>query len=294
MTLKLHHRISKTALARFLMEAVYRVRSVTQMLNASTHIAIDEYIQKHLHENPKYASSKRLNRFEFQVYSQSGEDGIIEEIFNRISTTNRCFVEFGASNGLMNNTAYLLIKHWTGYWLEASARCVKTIHYKFEPWISQQLLGIRRAFVTAENIEALFKQARVPVEFDLLSIDIDGNDYWVWQAIENYHPRVVVIEYNALYPPTVQWVREYTPHATWSGSSYLGASLKSLEVLGLTKGYRLVGCNFAGTNAFFVHQDLVADHFFAPFDAQTHYEPLRYYLIRNIGHRRDFGKFVSV
>jgi len=264
----------------------------TEIINIRS-INIDTYIQKHMYENPRYQDAKRLNRFEYQVYSQNGEDGIITEIFERIGITNKFFVEFGASV-LMNNTTLLLLKNWTGVWIEAVPDITEGIKAKHRALIENKRLLIKNAFVDSENIEKLFKELNVPEEFDLLSIDIDGNDYWIWKAIENYRPRVVVIEYNAKFGPDMKWVMKYNPNHRWSGTCYHGASLKSLEMLGLTKGYKLVGCDFNGVNAFFVRENLIGEKFLAPFTAENHYEPPRYYLARQVGHARDLADFESV
>lgn len=258
-------------------------------------INIDNYINKNLHENKRYTTdSKKLNQYEYQVYSQNGEDGIIAEIFNRIGITNKYFVEFGAENGMANNTTYLMLKDWTGAWIEANSNIIEEIESKFGMLIRNNKLLLKKAFITVENIESLFKELNVPKDFDLLSIDIDGNDYWVWKAIKNYSPRVVVIEYNAMFVPHDELIMKYNPDHVWKGSSYFGASLKSMEILGHTKGYKLVGCNFIGANAFFVREDLVADQFLDPFTAENHYEPPRYYLYRRIDYPKDFGEFKTI
>ena len=141
--------------------------------------------------------------------------------------------------------------------------------------------------VSAGNVQDLFDGLGVPSEFDLLSIDIDGNDFWVWRAIDRYRPRVVVIEYNAGVGPSVHWVMPDGPeHATDRERSF-GASLKAFEELGRLKEYSLVGCDLSGTNAFFVRSDLVGDRFIAPHDSETHFEPPRYYLIPFPGHPPD-------
>jgi len=101
---------------------------------------------------------------------------------------------------------------------------------------------------------------------------------------------VVVIEYNAIFPPPVRWVMPYDPAAKWTGNSNHSASLKSLELLGRAKGYSLVGCSFAGVNAFFVRNDLLGDLFEAPFTAEHHYEPPRFFLIHKAGHPRTFSE----
>ncbi len=260
-----------------------------------TELQIDNYLLENLHKNPKYDNPKKLNRYEFKVFSQAGEDGIISEIFNRIGTTNKFFVEFGVGNGLENNSAYLLVKGWQGYWIEGSDRFCQSIRQSFEDLIANQQLTLKNTFITGENIEDLFRKGNVPTELDLLSIDIDGNDYWVWQAITNYRPRVVILEYNAIYPPESSWVMQYNPSHQWKYNSHMGSSLKALEKLGHQKGYKLVGCSFSGVNAFFVREDLLADHFCSPFSAENHYEPARYFLCsQKAGHPRAFGKFKTI
>ncbi|NCR26373.1 MAG: hypothetical protein GPJ20_05295 [Microcystis aeruginosa BS13-10] len=260
-----------------------------------TELQIDNYLLENLHKNPKYDNPKKLNRYEFKVFSQAGEDGIISEIFNRIGTTNKFFVEFGVGNGLENNSAYLLVKGWQGYWIEGSDRFCQSIRQSFEDLIANQQLTLKNTFITGENIEDLFRKGNVPTELDLLSIDIDGNDYWVWQAITNYRPRVVILEYNAIYPPESSWVMQYNPSHQWKYNSHMGSSLKALEKLGHQKGYKLVACSFSGVNAFFVREDLLADHFCSPFSAENHYEPARYFLCsQKAGHPRAFGKFKTI
>lgn len=254
---------------------------------------VQNYVDTILAREEKYRDSKRLTKFEYGVYSESGEDGIIDEIFKRIGTTNRYFVEVGVSDGLQCNTTYLLVKDWAGLWLESNARDIRRIRRKFRTLINSSKLAVKETFVTAENIEGLLDQGQVPREFDLLSIDIDGNDYWVWKAVSSYRARAVVIEYNAIFRPDVKWVVKYRSDFKWDRTSYFGASLRSLEVLGASKGYRLVGCTFAGVNCFFVREDLVRDKFCEPFSAENHYEPPRYYLLGPTGHRRNFGDFES-
>jgi hypothetical protein len=125
---------------------------------------------------------------------------------------------------------------------------------------------------------------RVPLEFDILSLDIDRNTSWAWQALREFRPRVVVIEYNAAIPPQDDWEINYDPHAVWDGTVVFGASLLALQRIGEDMGYALVGCELAGVNAFFVRKDLTKDLFCEPFTAVNHYEPPRYFLVRVWGH----------
>lgn len=259
-----------------------------------TEMRIDDYIKRNLYGDPKYADPKRLNKYEYQCFSQNGEDGIIDEIFKRVGVTDRFFVEFGVENGLEDNSASLLVKGWKGLWIEGDPRYVKKIKEFYKSMIENNKLLVKQAFITAENIESLLKAANVPEDLDLLSIDIDGNDYWVWKSISGYRPRVVIVEYNSFWRPNVKWVMKYNPEHIWNGSCYYGASLRSLELLGKEKGYRLVGCDFKGVNAFFVREDLVKNNFCEPFTAENHYEPPRYFLTRGVGHGNFFGEFESI
>jgi hypothetical protein len=254
-------------------------------------IMVENYLNENLYKNPKYQDPKKLNLHEFQVFSQNGEDGIIEEIFNRIGTTDKFFIEFGIQDGIETNCTYLLWKSWKGLWLEGSEKYVQMASKTFADEIQKQQLRIQTAFLTAENIEDLFKKYEVPKEFDLISIDIDGNDYYVWEAMKNYAPRVVVIEYNSMIPPSLGWVKSYRADETWNGTNHFNAGLKAHEILAEKKGYKLVGCNFSGCNAFFVREDLINDKFAAPYTSENHYEPARYYLVKTNGKKRGFGKY---
>jgi hypothetical protein len=244
---------------------------------------------------PRNAHPKRLLRHGFKVFSQADEDGIIQEIFNRIGTTNRTFIEFGVETGIECNTVKLLLEGWRGLWLDGLANNVANIRTNFSTFVDAGRLQIVEAFITAENIDALFEQGGVTGEIDLLSIDIDRNDYWVWKAIEVVKPRVVAIEYNASLRPPLSLVVPYDARAIWNQTNYFGASLEALTRLGREKGYRLVGCNFAGSNAFFVRNDAAGDHFFDPATSEELYEPPRYfYASLRAGHSPQPGPYVTV
>jgi len=261
-------------------------------LQLQTRIQIEDYIQTQLSINPRYLDKKRLNAFEFQVLSQGGEDGIISEIFNRIGTTNKFFVKIGVGNGIENNTANLLFQNWKGVWLEGDGAFVRSISRDLSAYINDNRLTVTQAIMTSENIETIFENHNIASEFDMLSIDIDSYDFWVWKAIEKFSPRVVVIEYNSSWGPTTPWVMDKNLPASFTDhTSCFGASLKSLELLGNDKGYKLVGCNIAGTNAFFVRNDLTHDNFVEPATSENHFEPPRYYLLQPIGHPRNFDIF---
>lgn len=226
---------------------------------------------------PRYADPKRLLRYGFKVYSQHEEDGIIQEIFRRIGTSSRTFVEVGVETGVECNTAKLLIEGWRGSWIEANPQACKAISANFADFLKDRRLTLQQSLVTAENINALIESAGFADELDLLSIDIDFNDYWVWKAVSAVRPRAVVIEYNAGLHPPLSVTVPYQPNRAGDGTNFFGASLEALVRLGRDKGYRIVGCNISGSNAFFVREDLCADHFLEPATAEEHYEPPRHF-----------------
>jgi hypothetical protein len=219
-------------------------------------------LRKELAEDPKL-----LTPYGWSGYSQNDEDGIIQEIFSRIGTTTRRFVEFGAGDPLCNTGTYLLLSGWSGEWIDASGHEMEAIRTQFKAWIESKHLIATHTFITPENINSLVKPSPV---IDLLVIDIDGNDFHIWDALEA-QPRVLMIEYNATFRPPVALTQPYVKEPFWNGENFYGASLKAFEHLATKKGYCLVGCNFAGTNAFFVRADLVGDHFSPPYAAEHHF-----------------------
>jgi len=209
-----------------------------------------------------------INEFEHRVTSQNGEDGIIAEIFRRIRTTNRYFVEFGVQDGAECNTAQLALAGWSGLLIEGDPVLQARLATRYE---NNTTVKTVQEFITAENIASVFERNGVPASFDLLSIDIDGNDYWVWKAIAVRRPRAVVIEYNATMPPPVSRTIPYDPKFRFDETDYFGASLAALARLGREKGYTLVACDSRGINAFFVDDALAGR--FAPPPIERLYRP---------------------
>lgn len=228
-------------------------------------------------ESSRYQEPKNLIPFGCKIYSQTDEDGIIREIFRRIGVTNKIFVEFGIGNGLENNTLSLLFDDWEGLWIDTSLNYIKKIRKHFTKIITKGQLKLIQSFITKDNINELIYSQIKSNEIDLLSVDIDGNDYHVLSAITCIKPRVIIIEYNAKFRPPILFCMDYDETHTWEKDDCFGASLKFLEINLEKKGYCLVGCNLSGVNAFFVRKDLVSDKFLAPFTAENHYQPPRYY-----------------
>lgn len=234
---------------------------------------------RELRADPRYGAPGRLERHGYKVWSQNDEDGILAEIFRRIGSGARRFVEFGVSDGRECNTLKLLVEGWQGLWMESDATSSERIRRVFAAPLAEGRLELKETSVTAENIDGLIASARATAagELDLLSIDIDGNDYHVLKAIRSVRPRVIVIEYNGKFPPPIDLVLPYNPAHRWDGSDYGGNSLQAIANLAARRGYRLVGTNITGVNAFFVRADLAGDHF-SDEDVAALFNPARFWL----------------
>ncbi len=284
---ELLRRLLKLPSVEYLNQGIAKFLAAPGNIDRQTLILQHQYIE-HLLAQPRYADPKRLQRFENQVFSQNGEDGVLAEIFRRIGTTDRTFLEIGVGDGLENNTAYLLTQGWKGWWLDGDHEGMEKAKNTFWQPLARGDLKLRETLITAENINGTLSELGVPNEFDLFSLDIDRNTYFVWRALKHLRPRVILIEYNSHYPPHVEWTVEYKPELLYNATSYMGANLKAYEKLGAELGYALVGCETSGINAFFVRRDLCGDKFAEPFTAENHYEPPRFFLLRRDGHPRCF------
>jgi len=193
------------------------------------------------------------------VFSQGGDDGIIQWLIREVPVGERTFVEFGVEDYTEANTRFLLLNdYWSGLVMDGSEGHVASI--RADAISVTRRLRAAQAFVTAENINDLLRANGMSGPIGLLSIDIDGNDYWVWKAVEEVRPAIVAIEYNARFGPDRAVVVPYRPDFERAKAHrsmiYYGASLAALCGLGHAKGFDLVGCNSYGNNAFFVRGDL--------------------------------------
>lgn len=206
------------------------------------------------------ANSMSILANEFKVYSQNGEDGIIQFLIRNIEIPNKIFVEFGVHNYTESNTRFLLTNNkWSGLVIDGSNENINYIKSDQIYW--QYNLKAQCAFIDKDNINDLIKDNGLSGDIGLLSVDIDGNDYWVWEAIECINPRIVVCEYNSFFGLTKKVTTIYDKDflitkAHFSGL-YWGASIAAFDYLARKKGYSLVGSNSSGNNVFFVRNDLV-------------------------------------
>lgn len=192
---------------------------------------------------------------EFKVFSQNGEDGVLLYLFSMLGTTGRTFLEIGVEDGRECNTANLSLKFgWEGVLLEGDPALAIQAQEYYRERASQ--VRVHQAFVTRENVNDLVERAGLKGTIDLLVIDIDGNDYWIWEALTVVDPRLVVMEYNASLGPEASLTTPYHPEfenlSHHPSGWYAGASLTALTKLAKNQGYVLVGCESNGVNAFFV------------------------------------------
>jgi len=195
----------------------------------------------------------------FGCHSQFEEDGILLYIFSLIGTTNKVAVEICAGDGIQCNTTNLIINHgWQGFLFDGEQKNV-TIGKEFfsrhkDTWLWPPLFNA--AWITAENVNEILRDAGVSGDIDLLSLDIDGMDYWIWKAIDFINPRVVVCETQCAIGPDKALTAPYDPKFTIKTPDHFGASLAAMTKLASEKGYRLVGTHRYGFNAFFVRDGI--------------------------------------
>jgi len=203
---------------------------------------------------------KDIQLAEYKVFSQWKDDGIIQFLVNYLNIPNKVFVEFGVENYNESNTRFLLMNdNWKGLILDGSAANIASIKEQDIYW-KYDLTAVH-SFVTAENINDTIKSNGFSGEIGLLHIDIDGNDYWTWKAINCVNPVIVIMEYNSVFGKEMPWTTPYNASfnrtVAHHSNLYFGASITSLTDLAAEKGYQFIGCNSNGNNAYFVRNDQV-------------------------------------
>lgn len=201
-----------------------------------------------------------ISEAEFKVFSQFGDDGIIQYLIHHIDIPRekQIFIEFGVQDYQESNTRFLLRNdNWRGLILDGDPSNIEYVIHSAEYW--RHDLTAVAAFIDCDNVNDLFKQSGFNGEIGLLSIDIDGNDYWVWERIDSVNPIIVVAEYNSTFGAqlavTVPYDAGFQRGLAHYSNLYWGASLQALSRLASRKGYAFVGCNGAGNNAYFVRVD---------------------------------------
>jgi hypothetical protein len=200
-----------------------------------------------------------LEEAEFQVFSQRGEDGILQYIISKVPIPNRIFVEFGVEDYTESNTRFLLMNnHWSGLVIDGDKDNIRFIKSDFIYW-KYDITAVH-SFITTHNINGLISDFTNCSDIGLLSVDVDGNDYWIWEAITAIQPRIVVCEYNSALGPTaplsIPYRADFYRTSAHFSNLYFGAGLGAFCHLAEKKGYDFIGVAGAGVNAFFVRKDL--------------------------------------
>ena len=206
-------------------------------------------------QNNKKKNKDNISSYEFSVFSQWGDDGIIDYLINNLDIKNKSFIEFGVQDYTECNTKLLLMnKNWRGLIIDESQDFIDKIK-KSDLYWRYDLTAIR-SFITKKNINNIFKENNFIGPIGILSIDIDGNDYWIWDSINCIDPDIVIIEYNSRLglekAVTIPYKEDFERRKFHYSNIYYGASLKALINLGKRKNYIFIGCNSAGNNAYFI------------------------------------------
>lgn len=199
-----------------------------------------------------------LSEVEFKIFSQWGQDGIIQYLVTKIDIPRKIFVEFGVGNYTESNTRFLLMNNnWSGLVIDSSRSGIDYIRDEMR-W--KYDLETVCALITKDNINKIIKEYIMERDIGLLSIDIDGNDYWIWKEIDVIKPRIIICEYNSTFGcdhfVTVPYDKNFNRTKKHHSNVFFGASLPALCLLAEEKGYDFVGCNSVGNDAFFVRKDL--------------------------------------
>ncbi len=227
--------------------------------NSTTNIEPMMILQgKIMAELNKSKTSNNIQDYEFKVTSQTGEDGIIQYLINKIPIKNKIFVEFGVESYTEANTRFLLQnENWSGLIIDGNPDYMEGVKKSDLGW-KYDLTAIS-SFITKDNINEIITNAGIEDEIGILSVDIDGNDYWVLEAIYCVNPQILIVEYNSLFGSTakisVPYDENFVRTEKHYSNLYYGASISALTELANKKGYSLMGSNKFGNNLFFVRQD---------------------------------------
>jgi hypothetical protein len=205
--------------------------------------------------------STNINDFEFRIFSQFGDDGIIQYLIKNIVIENEVFIEFGVENYLQSNTRFLMMNNnWSGFVMDGSEDAMNFL--KNQSWFWQYSLTNKAVFINKKNINELLIDTGFS-NIGLLHIDLDGNDYHIFKEIDllKLNPSIIILEYNSVFGKdrmiTVPYDKDFVRTKAHYSNLFYGASLPALNYAASKKGYSLIGCNLAGNNAYFVRKDLL-------------------------------------
>lgn len=233
---------------------------VSQSISSEQQLLISGRLLSETFKSMKHISC--LGDVEFSVFSQWGDDGIIQWLISNLELPNKTFIEFGVANYRESNTRFLMMNNnWSGFVMDGAESNVAQIINSEYYW--RYNLSLKTAFIDIENINSLLLLSKFEKEVGILHIDLDGNDYWIWKEINVISPIVVILEYNGVFGIDKAITVPYNPNFNRTNAHYsnlyFGASLLALHQLSVDKGYAFIGCNSAGNNAYFVRKDKLND-----------------------------------
>lgn len=256
-------------------------------INESNLLAIGSLLSKQQFS----MSSNNINDYEFKIFSEYGDDGIIQYLIKHIEIKNELFIEFGVENYLESNTRFLLMNNnWSGFVMDGSTSAMDSL--KKQDWYWRYNLTQKAAFIDRDNINQLLTETAFS-NIGLLHIDLDGNDYHIFEAIDLsiLNPSIIIVEYNSVFGNdraiTVPYDKSFFRTEKHYSNLYFGASLPALNHLATKKGYSLVGCNLAGNNAYFVRKDLLNDRV-KEISVEKAFKVSQFRESRDIDHRLSF------
>ncbi len=236
-------------------------------------------------------NSININDHEFKIFSQWGDDGIIQYLIKNIFIQNNTFIEFGVQNYDESNTRFLMMNNnWAGFIMDASVEEIKRL--KGRNWYWKYSLTNKSVFIDKDNINQLLSESGLS-NIGLLSIDIDGNDYYILNEIDftKLNPSIIIIEYNSVFglerAITVPYRKDFIRTKAHYSNLFFGASLSALNEVATKKGYALVGCTLSGNNAFFVRRDLLNEKV-KELSVKSAYKESLFRESRNQGHSLTF------
>ncbi|OGF26998.1 NADH dehydrogenase [Candidatus Falkowbacteria bacterium RIFOXYB2_FULL_34_18] len=241
-----------------------RIKSILErLINAKNNDEELLILGKILSNQQYLLNFKKINDYEFKIFSQFGDDGIIQYLIKKIKIENKTFIEFGVADYLESNTRFLLMNNnWSGYVIDGSIDHINRL--KSTKWYWQYDLRANALFLDTKNLNQEIEKTGF-INLGLLHIDLDGNDYWMWESLntEKIKPCIVILEYNSVFGKDRSITTPYDPKFVRSqkhySNLYWGASLKALATLSKKKNYEFVGCNTAGNNAYFIRKDLITE-----------------------------------
>jgi hypothetical protein len=251
-----------------------------------------------LYERVRASRPDSLVLYGYSVYSQADEDGILHEILERIELPHGKFLEIGVGDGRENNTAYLLAKGWSGGWVDANRAQAERIRKGLAPILASGQLNFSEMMVTPGNVGEVERTTVRFASVDVFSLDIDGQDLHVATELFKqpaFKPKVVIVEYNPVFPPPVEFVMP-AGGGSWTAGDYFGASYAAWVKFFESRGYKPVACSMSGSNIFLVREDLVRMVAVDVPPPQTLYQQGKYDLIAGFrtGHPRSYEALVAV